>query len=99
MRASIFATLLAVLSLLIATVIFAPHIGLGENEDFILYEYLSVSRSEAFFWLRVFLVICCTVQLLITQGSFAIIKQNWTSFARPARLVKLRTSRTLFMRN
>src|SRR5260370_10753962 len=97
MRASLFATVLAIILLLIAVVLLAPYIGLGENYDFVLYKATGVSRGQTFLWLRVFLVLLCTAQLLSVDGLRITSKEHWMAVARSARLAGLQTTRALFV--
>jgi hypothetical protein len=57
MRVPVFARLLAALIVLAAVVLFAPYIGLGKNEAFILYKLFGISRAEALDSLSLFMIL------------------------------------------
>src|SRR5436309_16031326 len=99
MRPSVFALGLAFLALLLAVVLLSPYIGLGDNYDFILYKFAGISRGQAFFWLRVLLVLFCIAQIVITGGSQLHSKQHCISIWRSAGALGKDTTRALFDRN
>jgi hypothetical protein len=96
MRVGVFVSIIGSLAVLLATVLLAPYIGLGQDYNFILYRYIGVSRGEAFFWLRFVLVLFCIAQLLLPNRELLCSKQHWITVARSARLVVQQTIGALF---
>jgi hypothetical protein len=99
MRLWIFVTVLALVILLTAAVLLAPYIGLGQDYSFILYRLIGISRGQAFFYLRLFLVLFCITQLLLAHAPQIRNKQHWDYVVSEARLVGLQTTRSLFEGN
>ena len=64
MRLSVFSALFFLLLTTIFLVAAAPHIGLGSNEDFILWKLLGLRRGLAISYPAAFAFLLCTYQLL-----------------------------------